>query len=1022
MKLWAFGIILVWSALAVGCSDREAVTAPGDDVTTLPPDPDGMPLPGAPEGNALDAVVSLAPSPVSDAELDGSRMTTRIRAVLAPDATVGDVNRVLEENGAAIVSMGAGSPIVVLVVDPVATEEDAQALATTLASTEPFLAAFPGRTFGTSAAIDGTPGRAVGGPVGPAGRAATATTNAATKAAATKTAATTATTTAATTMAAHAAAPNLTAMSISLPGGWDPNAEVPFAHLELMTLLQTWKTRPLLSDDVPIVLADRFGDLPEHAEVPGLGSVDEFGGFHGSDPTPDGSRYRGNDGFHHAGLIGASWDGSSLVGIHPDGEIDAVVIGGLDMSEVMREITSRLEGRSGSQVLVTPLNFSYDPTVPVPMESAMLAAEWKFYLRSAGLEERVLHIASAGDTGLLSPLYSVSHTTSPWNLATSYSELIDYVDENNPTEADRAEFVEFETMLGIGLGLDSGPTDNVLIVGASGELGSNLPSSSTLPHLITLGFEIPGPCVEADPGGDASLCNGSEARYTGTGAAASLVGGLASYLWNLAPGRTQNEIRNAIEVGYARGGGIGVVDAYHAVLALDPSLADPAVREMMLDVTGDQSDYPNLDEPNGIFDEKDIEVFLNRIHALDGSSLRAGDFQFDLNGDDLVDSEERAPFDLDADGSTVAETVQIDVHGETLELDEGGVTDAEILCYYAHSSLYLGSTEERDRLLECVQPTGLFVELSPLPDRVSADESVEVTVTAGFRAEDGSIELREGVEISFESDGASVQPRSGVTDAAGAFRATVTFGSDENEMTVGVWAESDDEEVYREETVKRRNEIEFVERYLYLDASVFSVYNQDVGIPAVDIVRRYTFLEEDGAARVDTVLTEEGEGSRVGMTVRGNVRTQVTTSVELGGQGGLDGVSISSTSQGSITLESPNFDILSYQAQADGNVDLSVEFQVWGDPATFSLSGVVGSTDSEVYLDGPEGDIFECDESSGGCGSINESGALAPGYYTFAVYHSNGGFIRWFENCDGCTVSGTESSQGLLDVELGLSH
>jgi hypothetical protein len=746
----------VLAASAIGCGDRTTAPTdgPGNEPVVLPPDPDGMLLPGGADEDALGAVVSLQPTPVPPEQIADGRLTTRIRAVIHPDATVAQVNQVLEEQEAAIVSMLEGFPTVLLVVDPLATEEEARARADELAATEAFLAAFPGRTFGNDTTTElrhGTPdvvgpfGRDV---VGPFGRDVTA----------------------------------------SIPGGWD-ETEIPYDYMRHLLLVHTWSLRAVLTDRVPVILADEFAQSPTHDEIPGLDWNEDQSGYLNGDLTRDGSRVIGNRGFHHAGIIGASWEGSNLVGVHPDATIIGVPIGGLDMTEVLSEISSELSRRPGFQILVTPFVFSTDPTVPIPLFSAMAAADWKRHLRRLGLENRVLHISSAGDTGQGSPGYSLSHNMSPWNLATSYSRLVDYLDGN-----DRELLLEYETILGFGPELDPGPIDNVIIVGASDEEGEELAISATLPHLVAPGERIAGPCTDPDPGGgpDDQFCNGIYAGYTGTGPAAALVGGIASYLWNLYPERSLDDIRNAIQIGYARNFGLGWIDTFDAALALDEGLFAPRVREAILDVTGDRDDYPNMDEPNGEFDEKDLKVFVDALAALAGQVPGLNDLRFDLNGDYSLEADRRNPFDLDVNSPPAFTTLTFEVHGMTVELDESSISDLEIVCYYAHSDLYLGDSEARDILLaDCAEPTGLFVMSIRFPDTIAEAEEAMLEVRAGYEGASGDTAWARGIQIDLDVEGGTTTASSGVTDPDGWFRTAARLDPGSRSLSITVTARNE---------------------------------------------------------------------------------------------------------------------------------------------------------------------------------------------------------------------------------------
>ena len=945
----------------------------------LPPNPAGMSLPGEDGDAAAGAVLSLLPSAVPESQRKDGLLTTRIRAVIDPDATVAQVNQVLEDHEASIVSMRQGNPTVILRVPELADESEAEAKAAALAETDAFLAATPGRGFGASA-----PGTSV---------------------------------------------PPATVTTAEVPPAWDNEGPIPFEQVTEMTLLQTWAVRELVDDDVTVILVDEWSHFPEDRDdIPGL-SYPDVANEHLSieELTRDGSRYIGNRGFHHASLLGAGWDDSDqIVGVHPGAKIQAVGIGGLDMSEILSLMSYRIDLTTGPVVLVTPFGFSYDPTTPIPFYSAMLAAEWRFYVRVDDLEDRVLHVSSAGDTGLLSSHDQTSHTTSPWNIAASYQSITDYMNDQPTSVQSIAEFVEFEQTLGIGLNFPRDAIENVLIVGASGgELGEPLPNTSLLPQVMVPGENLVGICTDTDPGfgADASLCDGTLARYSGSGTAAALVGGLASYLWNIDPNRSREDIVNAIQFGSQFGAAYGSINAYYSILYMDRSMNDPQVREMLLDVTGDSDNFPFLDEPNGIFDEKDIKVFLDRFAVVNGDPTHLDDYRFDLNGDDFVGGITVAAFDLDVDQPPSFEQFSFTAGGTDVEVDESAMTEQEILCYYAYSDLYLGNTTERDILLsECGNATGLFVRIEDMPERGSPEGTAEVTIIAGFNDNDGGVSYREGVEIRLRGESLDAEPSEGITDENGRFTTTVTFEDDDNEMILEAEADYENEEAETEAMTLRHNMIEVVRRYAYADAVVFCSYNEDQGIPAVRIINQYVSDESENFGLFETVQETSGSGTRVGMNVSGTGRSDVT--INLTSTANSLSVDYTSEASGSITLENPNFDILSYQAQGQSAVELSVEFIVWGEPANFSATGFTSTPEYEVGLDGPDDYIFECgsNEDEEACPTISESGQLPPGEYDFDVYHYSQGYIRWFRACTDCTTQGTQSEEGTMSVGFEVSH
>lgn len=158
------------------------------------------------------------------------------------------------------------------------------------------------------------------------------------------------------------------------------------------------------------------------------------------------------------------------------------------------------------------------------------------------------------------------------------------------------------------------------------------------------------------------------------------------------------------------------------------------------------------------------------------------------------------------------------------------------------------------------------------------------------------------------------------------------------------------------------------------------------------------------------------------MTVTGMGRTDLRTELDLGPNGELAGMSMTSETEGRITLDGPNFDLLSYVAAGRGIVDVELELVVWGDPASFGLSGNANAADYVVELAGRDGPIFECSSVESPCGSIDGSGALPPGTYRLTANHFDGGSITWHEDCTDCVSSGTQGSAGTMSLEFSVQH
>ncbi len=252
-------------------------------------------------------------------------------------------------------------------------------------------------------------------------------------------------------------------------------------------------------------------------------------------------------------------------------------------------------------------------------------------------------------------------------------------------------------------GLTNAIADNVIVVGSatSQTNGSTLTQHVTQDQLAESTFSASGPDVLAV--GENVLDNPA---YKGTSVAAPQVAGLASLLWMLSPdlyAQPPSTTKRAI-VANTRN---RVIDAYASVLSLDeaasPNEQTAHIRATLLNVAGDEH-----------FTEADIEAFLRQFFVVDtGGNIThqaaagtTADFsRYDLNGDGFTTAgARRERFDLDRVGSQRYGTTQYtnvsqQIEGTDIRFDESAVTDLEILCYYAYSDLYVGDHPARANLL-----------------------------------------------------------------------------------------------------------------------------------------------------------------------------------------------------------------------------------------------------------------------------------------------------------------------------------
>ena len=506
----------------------------------------------------------------------------------------------------------------------------------------------------------------------------------------------------------------------------------------------------------------------------------------------------------------------------------------------------------------------------------------------------------------------------------------------------------------------------------------------------------------------------------GLGTAAAQVAGLACYLWHLDSDLEATDVLLRLQHAYTTSATPGVLDAWIAALSTDTSIADAPARKKLLDVSGPSG------LPDGVFTEHDLTAFASAFEAFGGSI--APDWSvYDLNGDGWTGGSRESSMDLDINDLPGFTTVTREINGEDVDYNERELTDEQVLCYYAWSSLYSGDAGQRASLLDCGGGEGLFVRITGLPERASPGETALVTVTAGFNLPGGGVSHEAGIQIVLEPEGLDVVPSSGTTNASGTFLATVTFDDYRNEMTLETWAETPAEEAYAMASVLRHNSVELIDRSAYAQAGVYAVYQSAVSVPGVVIVDLLDSREAVAFEPFSALIRRpEGggtvTGSGAGMTVTGSARVDMEMTLEIDPSANFSGMTLTSETSGSITLTNPNLNVLSYTADSHAYTEMDLEFVIWGEPAIYDLQGSTSSSEYDIDLDGPLGRVFLCDSGDLPCSAISSSGSLPPGSYSLDLYHFDGGRVRWREDCTDCTTSGTQSSSGSLDVTFEIFH
>ncbi len=296
----------------------------------------------------------------------------------------------------------------------------------------------------------------------------------------------------------------------------------------------------------------------------------------------------------------------------------------------------------------------------------------------SGLENKFLHFTSAGNIKTLSPSNPASN--SPFAAARMMPGLSAVIPHLTNTRV----------------------IENAIGLGAAGVqcLNENSKRPGDLSAIGTDVFSLAGPRSGVD-------------TFSGTSFATPQAAGLAAYLWALDSTPTPQQLAtllratsesSSVSVGFdSRCSSTAVqsatIDAYRAVLSLDtPSLPTPSsapIRFAIVDSDGDDD-----------FDGDDLDDFAF-VYLDNGVPVAPTDRDYsrwDLNGDGFTGGARRAAHDLDRVGSTLYGVSQLasvsqSIEGRNATFDETAVTDLDILCYYAYSALYTGTSTARATIL-----------------------------------------------------------------------------------------------------------------------------------------------------------------------------------------------------------------------------------------------------------------------------------------------------------------------------------
>lgn len=688
---------------------------------------EGILLPGDPAGLAQNAISTRAPVGVGDEVVQDGLILTRLDVHLSPMATVAQVNAALELVDGGIVSMLHGLLTVTIAIP----QPPNTTVLTQIAST---LEAVPGISFVNLGRVPGSKQL----PPSPAGD----STN---------------------------WSQLIHLFPARFPAAWNASA---------MAVNGVNDQSPCATRKVNVLVPDEFGD---HSLLTAATSqiAGEVHGLTILGGTPADGR---SHGYSVSSTAFANLDGTEPTGANPFPDclnVEGVQTSNLTFSQhIVRIATSMPPG-----TFLMNYSIGYTDTLPCIKQSsgcapqdvlnevdtslarAYDAADWKvatfsrwndFLVGVAGGNEK-------DESGtVIYPGLGVAVTDSFMSLATLPDALFaSTVQDPNLWDAqllfngvqlpslrppDAGSFDAFKQYAS-GEGADQlGPEPNILMVGAT-------TPGFTIADVAQETYSDSNPDVFAV--GDVKLIAAQAGPIKGTSFAAPQVTGLAGYLWLLSGAAKANNpafndlrtlpssmTRQAILTNAQIGQGVNLIDAYASILSVDdvqlPTPATAPVRLALLDLNND-----------GRFDEGDLAGFIGIYFDSDGNPREPAhpDFsRFDLNGDGFTGGSRTGRFDLDRVGSTQygpalysSSNVTQQIEDGTASFDETSLTDVQILCYYAYSSLYTGSTDVRKQLLagRCgisVQPANATIKIAQQQQFTATaphNDPVEWSVTPG---------------------------------------------------------------------------------------------------------------------------------------------------------------------------------------------------------------------------------------------------------------------------------------------------
>ena len=481
-------------------------------------------------------------------------------------------------------------------------------------------------------------------------------------------------------------------------------------------------------------------------------------------------------GYHVAGIISGRYGGGStdrglVTGMMPRPvRLSVIDLKKHDPLDGENRLLQRAESlNSGERIVVsTSLNGGVCNTsiTCFPLDHLLVqGAWWAIKVQTLALDERILHLTSAGNIKDPFPDVDDAQFNSAYGTAALRQDLVDF---------DGAAIARLTNTLAIeNVALEpSIPFGNPCLSAGSFHGG----------HLAGVGADV------------WSFTNSSSAasEKSGTSMSTPQVAGLAAYLLAIDPSLSPQQIiailqatARPIPVLQEQGCSAHptpspLIDAYAAVLALDSEAALTSGSLFAARMRGELLDRDH----DGDFDDTDLMQILQQLDT--GAGVR--DYgPWDLNGDGLTGADSRDSLDLNIN-RLLEGGVEIDIEGEATRFDETALTDYDIACFYAYSALYGGDESMRDALLTpyrelglCGTPADINVTIT-FPTAIAPFTDVPLTV----QVLDGNDDPLEGLLIELVPTGGTVADASGTTDAAGNFETTAMLADESPQISIAV--------------------------------------------------------------------------------------------------------------------------------------------------------------------------------------------------------------------------------------------